>query len=219
MTQATRAWAGALALIAATWIAPCIAQDAADAGLVNQVAGQARYSAEGAPERPVQAFMKVRPGDRFMLAPGASVRIVFFEGNRQESWTGPAAFRVAPGRSDPLSGQPLVATLPSAVSLRMAKLPDLIQSARLGGVTVRGPARRPPPTAEEQAEVSQAHITYKLLRAEASADDITPELYLMSVLQEAGQYEQMTPLLDELAKRKPLNPEVEELVQWVRSRQ
>jgi len=216
MTTSTRAW-----LLAGVMLLGAAAQSALaqDTGLVNQVAGPVTYTAAGAPSRPVQAFMKIHAGDRIAVPAGASVRVVFFKANRQETWVGPSEFRVGPERSEPESGQPAVAALPATVSVKMARLPDLVQSARLGGVTVRGPARRPPMTAEEQAEVTEARATYKMLRAQANADDITPELYLIAVLQEVGQYGDMGPLLDELAKRKPLNPEVEELVQWVRSRQ
>ncbi len=208
----------ALALIAAH-MCVAAAQDSAEAGLVNQVSGEVSYAAEGGAARGVQAFMKVRQGDRFLVQPGASVRILFFQGSRQETWKGPAAFRVGRLQGEASTGKPEVAMLPSAVPLKLARLPELIQSARLGGVTVRGTVPRPPLTAQEQAELAQARNTYRTLRSEATADDVTPELYLISVLQEMGHYDEMTPLLDELSKHKPLSPEVEELVQWVRSRQ
>ena len=57
-----------------------------------------------------------------------------------------------------------------------------------------------------------------MLRAQSSADDITPELYLISTLQEVGQYQEMGPLLDEVSKHQPLAPEVEDLVRWLRAR-
>jgi hypothetical protein len=207
----------AIALAATLAAGSALAQE--DAGLVNQVSGPATYSADGGPARPVQAFMKVRSGDRFTLAAGATLRLVYFEGNRQESWSGPAVFRAARAGSEASSGKPVVAALPTAVSVKIARLPELVQAARLGGVTVRGATRFPALTTEEQTQVSEARATYKTLRAQAHADDITPELFLLSALQEVGQYDEMTPLLDELSKHTPLSPEVEELVRWVRTRQ
>jgi hypothetical protein len=196
-----------------------LAQQGADAGLVNQVSGAVSYSAPAAEARPVQPFMKVREGDRIAVPAGASVRVLYFQGNRQETWKGPAAFRVGPGQGDAASGKPDVTVLPSAVPVKLARLPELLQSARLGGVTVRGGARKPPPTGEELAQLSQAKGNYGVMRAQAGTDDITPELYMISTLQELGLYEEMTPMLDELSRHEPLPSEVQELVKWFRSRQ
>jgi hypothetical protein len=103
--------------------------------------------------------------------------------------------------------------------MKMARLPELIQSARLGGVTVRGRTQRPALTAAEQAQLEQARGNYGVLRAQAVGDDTTPELYMISTLQELGLYEEMSPMLDELSRRQPLSPELEDLVRWMRSRQ
>jgi hypothetical protein len=190
-----------------------------DAGLVNQVAGAVSYTgAEGA-ARPVQAFMKVREGDRISLPAGASVRVLFFRGSRQEAWKGPASFRVGRVQGEAGTGTAEVSVLPSAVPMKMARLPELIQSARLGGVTVRGRPPRPSLTAEEQAELVQARGNYGVLRAQAGSDDNTPELYMISTLQELGLFEEMSPMLDELSRHQPLSPELDDLVRWMRSRQ
>ena len=37
-----------------------------------------------------KAFMKVREGDHFTVPAGAQLRIVYFQGGRQETYTGPA---------------------------------------------------------------------------------------------------------------------------------
>ena len=49
----------------------------------------------------------------------------------------------------------------------------------------------------------------------AAADDITPELYLYSVLQDFLLYDDMKPVVDEMSKRQPANAEVQELAAWV----
>jgi hypothetical protein len=196
-----------------------LAQEGSDAGLVNQVSGEVSYSAAGAPARPVQAFMKVHQGDRITVPAAASVRVLYFQGNRQETWKGPASFRVGRDQGEG-NGRPEVTVLPSAVPLKMARVPELIQSARLGGVTVRGPKTPPrgPLSSEEQAQLSQARGNYGVLRAQAGTDDIMPELYMISTLDELRLFEDMKPLLDEISRRKP-SPEVEDLVRWYRSRQ
>jgi hypothetical protein len=186
-----------------------------DAGLVNQVRGNVTYADAGGASRPVQAFMKIRDGDRVTVAPNASVRIVYFRGRREEAWSGPAAFRVSADHGEASRGKAEVHVLPSAVPLKLARLPELVQAARLGGVTVRGIAIRPMLDAKQQAELTQAQGNYDVLRTQVARDDITPELYMIATLQELGLFEDMAPLAAEIAKRRPLPPEVEDLLRWI----
>ena len=194
----------------------------ADVGLVNLLSGDVAYASEGAAGGKVQAFMKVRQGDRFTVPAGAQVRVVYFQGGRQETWKGPAAFKAGAQAGEASSGKPSdVSTLPSTVPQRIAQVPELIQIAKLGrsgGVAVRGAGRPPKLTAEQQAEVKTAREIYGKMRAQSSADDITPELYLYSVLQDFLLYDDMKPVVDEMSKRQPANAEVQELAAWVKSR-
>lgn len=207
---------GKLWLAACMWLSmagAALAQE--DAGLVNQVRGDVSYADSGGAPRPVQAFMKVRDGDRITVAANASVRVVYFRGRREETWSGPAAFRVSGDHGEALRGKPEVHVLPSAVPLKLARLPELVQAARLGGVTVRGIAMRQTLDAKQQAELTQAQGNYNVLRTQVAPDDITPELYMIATLQELGLFEDMAPLAEEIAKRRPLPPEVEDLLKWI----
>ena len=193
-----------------------------DVGLVNQLQGEVNYQSDGSPAAKAQAFMKVRQGDRFTVPAGAQIRVVYFQGGRQETWRGPAAFRASDKQSEASNGQPLlVSAVPSAASHKIAQVPELIQIAKLGrsgGVNVRGSGQPPRLTATQQAEVNAARGTYKTMRGQSPADDITPELYLYSVLQDYLLYDDMKPVVDEMAKRQPGSPEVQELVGWVKSK-
>ncbi|HYD56328.1 MAG TPA: hypothetical protein VEB41_05430 [Burkholderiales bacterium] len=187
-----------------------------DVGLVNLVSGNVAFIPRVGQPGKVRNFMKVREGDRFQLSQGAQMRIVFYEGSRQERWQGPASFRA--GRSEAIAVQGSateVQALPVHVPQRMARLPDLIQHARLGGVQVRGtgPARRP--GAESLAD---ARGTYQLLRTRLGPDDITAELYLFSALYDHELYEEMAPLVDEMQKKQPGAEEVRSLAAWLRGR-
>ena len=166
--------AGAAALFAAQ-AAP--AQVGADVALVNQLTGSASYTGEGGRENKAQAFMRVREGDRFSLPVGSVLRLVYLQTGRQESWRGPASFRAGATQSEIVSGAaPQVAILPTAVPQKIARVPELLQSARLGGVTVRGGAStRSPLSAQDQADVAEARATYRKMRATAAPDDITPD--------------------------------------------
>jgi hypothetical protein len=193
-----------------------------DVGLVNQLSGDVSYASQGGTQSKAQPFMKVREGDRFTLASGAQLRLVYFNGSRQETWKGPASFKAGTQQSDALSGQAAEASqLPSGVAQRIAQVPNLVQIAKLGrsgGIAVRGGGKPGRLSSEQKAEVNQAKTAYTQMRQKASAEDITPELYYYSVLQDHLLYEDMKLVTDEMLKRQPGNPEAQELAAYVKSR-
>jgi hypothetical protein len=198
--------------------ATALAHDSVDVGLVNQIAGRVSYGAGANAGMTAQAFMKVRQGDRFVLPAYASLRLVYFRNGRQESWLGPATLRAGLQGSELISGNPpAVTALPASVPQKMARIPDLVQGARLGGVVVRGGGAARP-SGPVPAEVEQAKGMYKTMRAQASQEDVTPELYLISVLHEHGYIDDMAPMAEEMLKRQPETPEVRELARWVQMR-
>ncbi len=210
----------AAAVTGAAMLSGSVFAQGQDVGLVNLLAGDVNYQSGSAAATKAQAFMKVRQGDAFTVPAGAQIRLVYFQGGRQETWKGPANFKAGAQASE--GGQPSeVATLPSSVPQKIAQVPELIQIAKLGrsgGVQVRGGGKAPRLTAEQQAEVAQAKKTYSQMRGSAPADDITPELYLYSVLQDHLLYQDMKPVVDEMAKRQPQSTDVQELVAWVKSK-
>lgn len=214
-----RVLAGAVAAAATMAAGAALAQG--DVGLINHLAGDVSYSS-GSSTAKAKAFMKVREGDRFSLASGAQIRVVYFQGGRQETFNGPAAFTAGAQQSSIQSGaQPQIATLPAGVPQKISQTPELIQIARLGrsgGVAVRGVNREQRLTPQQQAEVRQARQTYQQLRTSAAADDITPELYLYSVLQDHLLYNDMKPVVEEMAKRQPGNPDVAVMMDYVKAK-
>jgi hypothetical protein len=214
-TKITRVLAAvaALAFGNATWAA-------SDVGLVNHLSGEVSYASGGSNAK-VQAYMKVREGDKFTVPAGATVRVVYFQGGRQESYSGPASFTAGMQQSAVQSGSPQVSTLPSGVSQKISQTPELMQIAKLGrsgGVAVRGLNREQRLSPQQQAEVRQARDTYAKLRADTPADDITPELYLYSVLQDHLLYTDMKGVVDEMSKRQPGNADVAVLMDYVKAK-
>lgn len=193
-----------------------------DVGLVNQLSGDVAYASQGGAQSKAQAFMKVRQGDRFTLPAGAQLRVVYFNGSRQETWKGPASFKAAAQQSEAISGQAAeAAQLPSGVAQKITQVPNLVQIAKLGrsgGIAVRGGGKPGRLSSEQQAEVSQAKASYAQMRQTASAEDITPEFYFYSVLQDHLLYDEMKTVTDEMLKRQPNNPEAQELAGYVKSR-
>ena len=202
--------------------APVAGAQSSDVGLVNQLSGEVSYAGQGGTQSKAQAFMKVREGDRFTLPAGAQLRLVYFNGSRQETWKGPASFKAGAKQSEVLSGQAAEAVqLPSGVAQKIAQVPNLVQIAKLGrsgGIAVRGGGKPGRLSAEQQAEVNQAKANYVLMRQKAAAEDITPELYYYSVLQDHLLYSDMKTVTDEMLKRQPNNTEAQELAAYVKSR-
>ena len=191
----------------------------ADVGLINHLAGDVSYTSAGK-KAPAKAYMKIRQGDQFALPSGAQLRVVYFQGGRQETFSGPASFTAGAQQSSLQSGaQPQVSILPSGVSQKISQTPELIQIARLGrsgGVAVRGISKDARLTPQQQAEVRQARQTYDQLRKSAATDDITPELYLYSVLQDHLMYDDMKQVVAEMQKRQPANPDVAAMADYVK---
>ncbi len=197
---------------------PLLAQ-AQDAGLVNHLAGDVAYVSAGK-KAPATPFMKLREGDRFRVAAGAQVRVVYFSGGRQEGFTGPAEFTAGRTASRVISGAPpQVSALPSGVPQRIARTPELLAIAKMGragGFAVRGGVKARTP--EQDEELRAARATYRSLRDVSSADDITPELYLYAVLEDQRRYGDMKDVVSEMKRRQPASADVDLMADYVRQK-
>lgn len=205
-----------------------------DVGLVTGLWGEVIYSSQAQSQGPsrVETFMKVRVGDLFRLEPGASIQIVYFQGNRQEVWKGPACFRVGETQGEPEGDSPArpeVSLLPTGAGQGIQRIPVLLRRAGLsrgGGMQVRGApstkggkeagAAGPALTPQEQAEIQSAWEAYREMRQRAAAGDVTPELFMLGVLSDYEQYGEMEALLQEALSRHPGDVVLRDLARWVR---
>ena len=208
----------ALALVVA--LAPAAAALAeGDVGVVNHLAGYVNVTS-GASTSKARAYMNIHEGDLFDVPAGVSLKVVYFRSGRQESFNGPASFRVGARQSTVQNGAPpQVSLLPAAVPQKISQTPELVQIARLGkspGMGARTGPRDARLTPQQQAEVREARDTYARLRAATPEDDITPELYLYSVLQDNLLYGDMQPVVAEMARRQPSNRDVATLADYVK---
>lgn len=210
-------------LLAALVVAvpPALAQSATDAGMINQLSGEVTYqSAAGAAAR-ATAYMKVRESDVVRVPAGASVRLVYFANGRQENWRGPAALVVGATESRGQAGQPEVSQLPGGVPQKLAQTPEMLQIAKLGragSVTVRGGLAPPVLTADQNADVREARKTYESLKTGVAADDILPEIYLYTVVQNYSMYDEMKQLVKIMQTKQPNSEVVRDLDAWVENR-
>ena len=175
-----------------------------ESGMVTQVQGEVKYSSGSDKNKPVLAFMKVRAGDKLTLPKDAKLQLVYFQGGRQEAWRGAAQLEVggAESRAANASNPPEVKQLPALVLQQLTRAPNVVTDLknRTGMVFVRALPMR-----EKLRELDD---TYAAMRKDTAADDVTPELYLLSGLHELKLYQDMKPVLEEMRQRQPSNAEV-----------
>lgn len=195
----------------------CADAIAADVGVVNHLAGLATVT-NGVGTSKAHAYMNINEGDRFEVPAGVVVKIAYFLGGRQETFEGPATFTIGASQSIVRRGVgPHVTLLPMDVPQKLSQTQDLVQIAKLATPATATPSPRELRlTPQQQAEVRQARLVYSKLRADTPADDITPELYLYSVLQDHLLYNEMRSLVAEMTRRQPGNRDVAVLAEYVK---
>lgn len=176
-----------------------------DSGMITLLQGNASYAAGADKAKPAQSFMKLRSGDKLTLAADARLQLVYFANGRQESWRGAAQIEVGASESRAVTpgAQAEVKQLPAIALQQLTRAPNVMNDLknRTGMVYVRAL-----PTREKLRELDD---TYAELRKDAANDDITPELYLLSGLQELKLYQDMKEVLEQMRRRQPDNPEVQ----------
>ncbi len=199
--------AGALAAIPFALAAPASAEESPDVALVTAVqGGVARATPQGT--QAVPAFVKLKRGDRLTLA-GGSIQLVYFESGRQENWRGDGKLEVGSGASKATGlPEPDTRTLPDIMVRQIAKTPALDSQGRAGVVRLRG---LPSP-----ATVERIVATYRQLRDWAGANDLSPELYLLSGLFEQHDLDRIQQVLADLARASPSDAQVDQLVAFYR---
>jgi len=187
---------------------------AGESGMLSQMSGTVTYRTADTGPLNASVFMKLREGDKLLVPPGASARVVYFSSGRQELWRGPAEFTIGEAASLPAKGTPQLTQLPVAVGRQFLQSPDLALLARQtrpASVTVRG--LKPRPTAEQNAAVQQARNLYATMAASAAPDDITPELYLLAVLMDYALRDEIGKVLDTMQAKQPANESIAALRQ------
>jgi hypothetical protein len=164
---------------------------------------QGEVAREGSQE-PVQAFVKLKSGDRLQLKNGARVKLVFFESRRQEIWAGSGRLwlTASKGESDVLP-EPQVKVLPEAMVKQIAKTPSLDSQGRAGVVRLR--------SISTPEALSKLDGDYKRMRMETVAADLNPEIFLLSGLLEMSQFERIEQVLNQMKASHPNNMEAQVL--------
>ena len=187
------------------------AQEAAgDVALVNALQGDVSYQGKEGPARKAQPYMRLRHGDKIVLASAASsIRISYTTASRQESWVGPGSFVATSTGGELLKGnKPEIVKLPAAVPQKLARISELMNTSRVGGLVVRSVKAQ---SAASKDEVAEAVAAYESMRATAAPSDVTPELFLYSVFQEHGMVDDLKIVARNMLSRQPDNPDIQQL--------
>ena len=73
------------------------------------------------------------------------------------------------------------------------------------------------PSEEERAEIATAKENYRNLRNQTKEDDLTPELYLLGILANYDQFEEMEKVIKGALKKQPNNEVLKKLEEWVKT--
>lgn len=179
---------------------------AAEVALVTSVQGRVTRLAEAVA---VEAFVKLKDGDRLSLEKDARLQLVFFENGRQETWQGPGQLSMTP-QDGKASGMPAahVKLLPLVMARQLARTPALDSQGRAGVTRLRSV-----PTREAIAKLEE---TYQDLRVKAGREELGPEMYLLSGLYEMRELDRVEKTLDGLKQDWPNSSEAALLISLYR---
>ncbi|MDP1612621.1 MAG: hypothetical protein Q8M11_16335 [Sulfuritalea sp.] len=181
---------------------------AAEVALVMSVQGRVLRLGDAAPA-PVEAFVKLKEGDRLSLEKDTRLQVVYFENGRQETWSGPGRLDMTAreGKASGLSPAQ-VKQLPLVMAKQLARTPALDSHGR-GGVTRLRAVRSPDALAKLES-------TYQDLRTTAGRDELGPEAYLLSALLEIRELDQIDKMLANMQLDWPNNAEAAQLISLYR---
>ncbi|MBL0207546.1 MAG: hypothetical protein IPP84_06110 [Propionivibrio sp.] len=183
-------WLGSVLLVLLS-----MGASATEVGLVTAVAGNVKLQEEKSVASELKPFVKVREGDRLMMESNARLQVVYFEGGRQETWSGRGALEVGSVSSKAIKGtmQPEIKTLPAILVKQLAKTPAQDDHVKTGMIRMRS---MPPYDKLETVEKN-----YDEMRKQAVAGDLNPELYLLASYFELREFDKLEALLRQLNEK------------------
>jgi hypothetical protein len=172
--------------------------------MLTQVTGDVRVSGKDGPRAAVP-FLKVTEGDTVTLAGNAQVQMVYLASGRREIWRGSGEIAIGSqeGRSPSLKAE--TSLLPPLILKQLAKTPAVGQQGRTGMVMVRG--------LDDLEALDRLEKDYADFRASAAADDVMPEVFLLSGLLDFQDYERARKVLADLKTRQASQPAYQALVE------
>lgn len=191
--------------------------------IVTAVQGDVTYTRTTETEalQAVYPFLKLEDQDLLTLPAGAQINLLYINRGLGETWQGPKTLQITSGQCYVLEGGEWRKERPHLLkSLLFEPQKALANSALFSLALQTGATTRALPVIREIPENKTATIekTESILRKEFGEGDATPDLYLLSVLAEHGQYERMGAALQNLLTLYPNNPVLLSWQKWVNSR-
>lgn len=177
----------------------------AEVALVTAIKGDVWLGDETDGMLPLQAFVKLRDGDILQLGDKARLQLVYFQSNRQETWSGPGNVEVAVAQGRMVAGMPSLQTqqLSPQLAKQIARTPAPDSKGKLAALRTRSLA-----LAESLGQVQK---TYQDMRARVASSDRNPELYLLSAYFELREYDRIQEALRQLGESYPGDLEIKVL--------
>jgi hypothetical protein len=179
---------------------------ATEVALVTALSGNVTLLQEKAGAQALQAFVKVRAGDRLSMAGDARVQLVFFANARQETWQGSGTLELGSLSGKTLKGGGPVESkiLPALLVKQLAKTPSSGGNVKAGMMRLR--------ILPKLETVESVEKTYANWRQQAEASERSPELSLLASYFELRAFEKLDTLLGQMAEKTPQDPDLAALV-------
>lgn len=176
----------------------CSAQNP-DVAFITQLKGTVVVEGSG-PKRNALALTKLRTGERVLVKKDAQLRIVYFDGGRQETWGGEAQLAVGSTESTKSAGpDPEIKKISAVLSKQLDSTPSGEATSRAGMVRLRKVTN---------TKLADVEKNYSSMSDATPGDDRTPELYLLAALFELGQYDRIESIVNDLKSRHPDSSDV-----------
>jgi hypothetical protein len=146
--------------------------------LVTQAQGTVQMVQADGKVTPVVTFSKLKPGTRVSVGDDGRFQLVYLSTGQQETWGSSSQIETGDTESKPIKASklPTIKQLPAAILKGLTQAPVAITDITSihGMIRVR--------TAIDGSKLETVEKNYKMFRAQAADDDVTPELYLLGAL-------------------------------------
>ena len=192
---------------------PLFATEGAQDSFITNLNGSAYYATENNDRAELLSFIKIPENAEVYLEENSNLQIVYLSSGIQETWSGPITFTTGDKASlyEQSSPPDNTKTLPPFMLNVLLQSPEVISSikTRQGMIRVRSllTARK----------VKEAEENYLQMLEQVDENDITPEIYLITTLDNLRVYNRMTKPLEEMIRKQPNNLQAKELYEQFNS--
>ncbi|MFZ4538728.1 hypothetical protein [Propionivibrio sp.] len=189
------------ALFLLGFIAIASAQERSDVAMITGLQGTANLlTPQGI--QALQPFSRLQQGDQLLVDNPALLKLIFFDGGRQEIWQGTGRIEImeSEGKGFGWSAPDVIVKV---LSVRMVKQ---IEKTPTTGALPRGGNTRLRSIGGESS-IKRVEDSYRKMRMEAVQGDLNPELFLLSALFEMREIDRVEQVLSDLRATRPADQE------------